>query len=379
PDLIAVDRQTPLDPVKNLDNAAETTPQQILRQQLLPETSVFVRLKVMPEGHQLDPHRGKRLGQRDAAPTLLKIQQGQPDRLQEGIETLPVESEWFFGRFALPHLSFRFEQPQHQIELPDYWIAQHPVTNAQWQCFIDAGGYRTRRYWSRAGWRWLRCGWEPAGAYSTPQSIAVIILGPFFDPLVGLLLRRQPFSQPHPESWDDPNWNGANQPVTGISFYEAEAYCRWLQDATGHPFRLPTEAEWEKAARGPDGRRYPWGNAWADGLCNSSEARLNKPSPVGSFPAGTSVYDAHDMAGNVWQWCATRWKSTYPGRKPDVNDRLLDLIAWWAKAFVIRGGAYWNSAQSVRASYRNDDDPRSRDGDSGLRVASHSPLPGSES
>ncbi|PDV97990.1 SUMF1/EgtB/PvdO family nonheme iron enzyme [Candidatus Chloroploca asiatica] len=273
----------------------------------------------------------------------------------------------------------RFEQPQHQIELPDYWIAQHPVTNAQWQCFIDAGGYRTRRYWSRAGWRWLRCGWEPAGAYSTPQLIALVLLGSFFDPLVGLLLRRQPFSQPHPESWNGPNWNGANQPVTGISFYEAEAYCRWLQEATGHPFRLPTEAEWEKAARGPDGRRYPWGNAWADGLCNSSEARLNKPSPVGSYPQGTSVYVAHDMAGNVWQWCATRWKSTYPGRKPDLNDRLLDLIAWWANAFVVRGGAYWNNAQNVRASYRYNISPRLRYGYIGLRVASHSPLPGSES
>ncbi len=272
-----------------------------------------------------------------------------------------------------------YEKPQRQIELPAFWIAKTPVTNAQWRYFIEAGGYRQRRYWSRAGWRWLRCGWEPKLDYTTPQIIAIFVLGPLFDPLVGLLLRRQAFCQPHPESWDDPNWNGANQPVTGISFYEAEAYCRWLSEQTGHPFRLPSEAEWEKAARGVDGRRYPWGETWETGRCNSREERIDKPTPVGSFPRGAGPYDTLDMAGNVWEWCATPWRSVYAWGKPDLGDRLLNILVWWLNARVLRGGSCYNSREHVRGAYRINNYPRARDNDDGLRVASRSPMPGSDS
>ncbi|MCG8348299.1 MAG: SUMF1/EgtB/PvdO family nonheme iron enzyme [Chloroflexales bacterium] len=271
-----------------------------------------------------------------------------------------------------------YEKPQHTVTLPDYWIAKTPVTNAQWRAFIDADSYRTRRYWSRAGWRWLRCGWEPTYDYSGPRIIAGLLLGPLFDPLVGLLLRRRPFSQPHPESWDDPNWNGDNQPVTGISLYEAEAYCRWLSETTGHHFRLPSEAEWEKAARGPDGRIWPWGNTWEDGRCNSEEAGLGRPSPVGSFPGGAGPYGTLDMAGNVWEWCATRWQSNHPWRKPDFGERILYLVFQWVGAFVVRGGASFNEQQHVRGASRSYVIvPRPRL-NIGLRVASHSSLPGSE-
>ncbi|RRR65525.1 MAG: hypothetical protein EI684_22895, partial [Candidatus Viridilinea halotolerans] len=270
------------------------------------------------------------------------------------------------------------EKPQHTLTLPDYWIGKTLVTNAQWQRFIDAGGYRTRRYWSGAGWRWLRSGWEPKADYTTAQALAVVLLGPLFDPLVRLLLRRPPFSQPHPESWDDPAWNGANQPVTGISFYEAAAYCRWLSEATDHPFHLPTEAEWEKAARGPEGLIYPWGNTWEAGRCNSEEAGLHKPAPVGSYQAGTSPYGVHDMAGNVWEWCATPFRMHYAWRKPDWSERLLNVVLWWLSVKAIRGGSYFRDRTIVRGAYRNNYIPRYRGIYNGLRVVSHAPVVGSD-
>lgn len=266
------------------------------------------------------------------------------------------------------------EKPQHKVRLPDYWLAKNPVTNAEWQRFMDAGGYRTRRYWSGAGWRWLRCGWEPESNYSTPQTLVAVFFGPLFDPLVGLMLRRPPFTQPHPESWDDLSWNGDSQPVTGVNLYEAEAYCRWLSETTGHPFRLPSEVEWEKAARGADGRIYPWGDDWALGCCNSREAGIGKPSPVGSYLKGAGPYGNLDMAGNVSEWCATLWRNNYPGRKADVEDWVFNALSRLARTYCIRGGSYNAERKLVRGAARSYFILRTR-GILGLRVASHSPLP----
>src|SRR5262249_56725196 len=118
--------------------------------------------------------------------------------------------------------------------------------------------------------------------------------------------RQSPFAHPRAQTWADPLYNADNQPVVGISWYEAVAYCRWLSAATGREFYLPSEAEWEKAARGLHGLIYPWDNEWRSGRCNSSEASIGRPSPVGSFPAGASPYGALDMAGNVSEWCPTK-------------------------------------------------------------------------
>lgn len=264
------------------------------------------------------------------------------------------------------------EKPQHHRELALYSIGKTPVTNAEWRRFMDGGGYHTRRYWSRAGWRWRNCGWEPENVYNTLQQIAILVLGSLFDRLVGLLVRRPPFSQPWSKTWDDPDWNGDNQPVVGISYYEAEAYCRWLSETSGHPYRLPTEAEWEKAARGPDGCTWPWGDTWYAGRCNSREAGLERTTPVGSYPAGASPYTAQDMAGNVWEWCQTRYKNNYPGRRADWSDHMINVLALWTNARVIRGGSWYSSQKGVRGAHRVNYYPRSRFNSNGLRLASHS-------
>jgi formylglycine-generating enzyme required for sulfatase activity len=123
-----------------------------------------------------------------------------------------------------------------------------------------------------------------------------------------------------------------------VSWYEAAAYCRWLADATAQPYRLPDEAEWEKAARGTDGRIYPWGNEWRAGVCNTLEfwgydSAKMRTTPVGQFsPAGDSPYGAADMSGNVWEWCFTVWRDQYdPGARDDAEGDALR---------VLRGGAF---------------------------------------
>jgi formylglycine-generating enzyme required for sulfatase activity len=171
------------------------------------------------------------------------------------------------------------EKPQHRLELPTYWMGKTPVTNAQFRPFVAGDGYRNRDYWTEAGWEW-----------------------------------REESKIMTPRYWDDMKWNGDDYPVVGVSWFEAVAYCRWLTAQTGIPFRLPTEAEWEKAARGPDGRIWPWGNIWEDGRCNSKEAGKERTTPVGSFPDGASPYGVLDMAGNVWEWCATKWQKSTPTR-----------------------------------------------------------------
>ena len=108
-----------------------------------------------------------------------------------------------------------------------------------------------------------------------------------------------------PAYWDDTRFDGPNQPVVGVTWYEALAYCRWLTDTMndGYEYRLPTEAQWERAARGPHGWRYPWGDDWIESRANSEELNLERTTPVGIFPDGASSEGVLDLSGNVWEWC----------------------------------------------------------------------------
>jgi len=233
------------------------------------------------------------------------------------------------------------EKPQHTLELPAYWIGKTEVTNAQFRPFVEGDGYTNRAYWTEAGWAW--------------REQAEIV---------------------KPGLWDDPQWNGDDQPVVGVSWFEAVAYVRWLSAQTGHEFRLPSEAEWEKAARGPEGLIWPWGNTWDAVKFNNGQA-VGKTTPVGQYPGGASPYGALDMAGNAWEWCATQSGKGYP----------YQLENEWAEAYLevdsgrtIRGGAWYVEQKYVRGAYRYDGYyPRDRVNEFGLRVASHSPLPGSDS
>jgi formylglycine-generating enzyme required for sulfatase activity len=195
-------------------------------------------------------------------------------------------------------------------------IGRYPVTNQQCAAFIAAGGYSEegRRWWSKEGWQW-----------------------------------RQKENVAEPLLWQGRRWNAPNQPVVGVCFWEAEAFCAW---AGG---RLPTEEEWEAAARGPKGLTYPWGNDWQDGICNTREAGLGVTSPVGLFPgARQAVLGIEDLAGNVWEWCDSFF---YPAVKEVVSH-----------ARVVRGGSWDFNLDDARAACRSRNSPFSRYGLIGFRV-----------
>ncbi len=150
------------------------------------------------------------------------------------------------------------------VHLSEYSIDRYPVTVAAFAEFIHAGGYRSRRYWSDAGWAW-----RTAGGIKAPRF------------------------------WGEDEWAAylvPNHPVVGVSAWEAEAYAAF-RDA-----RLPTEAEWEKACCGVEGRCHPWGEAWIDDAC-AVRGLVRGTLPIGVFPKGASPYGVRDMVGCVWQWC----------------------------------------------------------------------------
>lgn len=140
-----------------------------------------------------------------------------------------------------------------------------------------------------------------------------------------------------------------DHPVVNVSWLELVKYAGWLSQLTGQWWRLPTEAEWEKAARGTDGRIYPWGNQWDKTRANTSDGGPGRATAVGLFASrgDASLYGAHDMAGNVWQLCSTIY-APYPYQESDGRENMRDTTS----VRVTRGGSWINDPQVARAAYR---------------------------
>jgi formylglycine-generating enzyme required for sulfatase activity len=215
------------------------------------------------------------------------------------------------------------EKPKREIYLDDFMIGKYPVTNEEFKEFIDDDGYGMARkdMWSEEGWQW-----------------------------------REENEISRPEYWHDRKWNAANFPVVGISWFEAEAYANWLSERTGNQYRLPTEAEWEKAARGTNGFKYPWGDEFDRNLCNSYESGLNRTSPVGIFPKGKSPYGCFDMAGNVWEWSFDWYNANYYVNSPYRNPKEPSDGA----VRVFRGGSWSVPSRGCRSAFRGNRVPRYR-------------------
>ena len=225
---------------------------------------------------------------------------------------------------------FSREQPQHIVTLASYSISKFPVTVGEYRAFVKAAGYQCRRYWTNAGWAW-----------------------------------RESVRRAQPEFWSDEKWAGDDRlPVVGVSWHEARAYCQWLSEETGRHYRLPTEAEWEKAARGTDGRMYPWGDEFDSSRCNTRASRLNRTVVVGQHsPGGESPYGCADMGGNASEWTRSQYRP-YPydrsdGRNEDEGEA----------ARVIRGGSWYKPVLRARTVARGMNDPFFRDNDVGFRCA----------
>jgi formylglycine-generating enzyme required for sulfatase activity len=151
--------------------------------------------------------------------------------------------------------------------------------------------------------------------------------------------------------------------VVRVTWHDAMAYCQWLAEAAGKAYRLPSEAEWEKAARGRDGRIWPWGNEWDEKRCNSEQGGVGDTTPVGQYsPGGDCPYSCVDMAGNVWEWTPSLLKG-YPY---DPEDGREDAEAGDSR--VVRGGAFSNLQGFARCASRNWCDPDYRHWLVGFRV-----------
>jgi formylglycine-generating enzyme required for sulfatase activity len=229
---------------------------------------------------------------------------------------------------------FDRERPRSMVRLPDFWIGRYPVTVGAFRPFIEAGGYGAERFWAPAGWRWLAT--------------------------VG---------RTEPDHWRDGRWAGEDDlPVVGLSRYEAHAFTRWLSEQEAHPFRLPTEAEWEKAARGVDGRLFPWGEGFGAGRANTREAGLERTTRVDAYSAtDVSPYGCIDMGGNASEWTASAYRP-YPYQvDADCYDPAGELLR------VIRGGSWFKGKLRARTAARGYNDPDFADNDLGFRLACSQP------
>jgi iron(II)-dependent oxidoreductase len=238
------------------------------------------------------------------------------------------------------------ERPAHVVDLPAYLIDTAPVTNGQYAAFVESGGYDDPRWWSGRGWA---------------HRVEAGLRAPLFwerdagGPGATWWRRRFGVVEPVP----------AAEPVCHVCFFEAEAYAAWAGR------RLPTEAEWEKAARFDPvtgrSRRYPWG----DGPPTAAHANLGqrhlRPAPVGAYPAGASALGVHQLLGDVWEWTASGWHP-YPGFTvfpyPEYSQ-----VFFGGDYRVLRGGAFGTDPSAVRATFRNWDHPIRRQIFAGFRCA----------
>lgn len=282
------------------------------------------------------------------------------------------------------------EHPQHELFLPTFWFGRYPVTNSQYACFVEAGGYDDERWWDEAGWAWRQ------GANPDFSGVGDDRLRGFWE----FNVSARPVERRHePFHWRDPNWNVSNCPIVGINWYEACAYCRWLTselrmsssklelkvwrgglvepltvDFKTHEVRLPSEVEWEKAA-GWDieagcKRRYSWRDEWQLERANVDN-NVGATSAVGIFPAGQAASGALDCTGNVWEWTLSSWgsldynnpKFEYPY---DAGDGRESLDAPGAR--VLRGGGWTTSRRNARVSYRGSNPPTNYRIHVGMRV-----------
>ena len=232
------------------------------------------------------------------------------------------------------------ELVSHEIELEAFWIDRAPVANAEFAEFVDSGGYRTRSVWSPEGWAWR-----------TRESVKAPL---YWERRDGGYERIR-FGRHEPLPPDEP--------VQHVSFHEADAFARWAGK------RLPTEAEWERAASWHDQKgklRYPWGGEWVGFEANLDRSRFS-PAPAGSYSGGVSPVGCVQMTGDVWEWTASTF-GPYPGflafPYPEYSE-----VFFGDEYRVLRGGSWATDGLVARTTFRNWDSPARRQIFAGFRCA----------
>jgi formylglycine-generating enzyme required for sulfatase activity len=210
-------------------------------------------------------------------------------------------------------------EPVHRVCITPFWLGETPVTNAQYAVYLERTGAAEPPYW-----------------------------------------RDRRFSSP-------------DQPVVGVSWEDAQAFCQWLGETWSRQVMLPSEAQWEFAARGPEGRKYPWGDEPPDATraCFGLDFEKGQPAAVGSFPAGKGPFGTLDQAGNVWEWCRDAWdEKDYARRTRSAGETVAPVMKGdEGSTRVLRGGGWVYPSGNLRAAFRSWLPARYRYDFIGFRVA----------
>jgi formylglycine-generating enzyme required for sulfatase activity len=248
---------------------------------------------------------------------------GLDSRAGVGVKDGIPEIDWV----RIPGGEFLYQKGEPR-RIETFYMARYAVTNAQYEAFLNApDGYRDDRWW-------------------------------------------EGFSEPH-RTPQQPRWGEPNHPMETVNWSEAMAFCGWLSHRLGYEVRLPTEWEWERAARGTDGREFPWGAEYKPGCANIDETSwfgkvgphyLRRTSPVGIYPQGASPEGVLDLSGNVWEWCLNEYM------KPERTQRS------GTESRVLRGGSWYGFPAYSRADFRVLGHPSDRSSDVGFRAVCSSPI-----
>ena len=288
--------------------------------------------------------------------------------------------------------AFENEFPSHSINLSSYSIGVYPVTVAEYKYFVDANGYSDERWWNTSNaLAWLRgeeiqggaiagmlknrkklidsglpldywskqYGWRPK-TFDFWEELTSISEEDAHQKLKGIYGGR---TRTQPLYWNDTQYNSPNQPVVGITWFEARAFAAWLSFGLGCIFRLPTEAEWEVAARGGTRNIFPWGDIAEKHRSNTVEGRVLTSSPVGVYPSDVSKFGMYDVAGNVREWTSSLDKP----HPYDSSDGRENETAIGER--VMRSGAWSRSFKVARCAFRDHFGPDFCDYNIGFRLA----------
>jgi formylglycine-generating enzyme required for sulfatase activity len=295
------------------------------------------------------------------------------------------------------------EKPAHKVEIAPFELTVFPVTNAEYALFMAAGGYTDEQWWQTEAARgWLRGEGTSAGPRQNARDMQKY-LQDFSDDVIKQEnvspdqiehwlwqkhasdeeLERQyekwyPSGEIYrqPGFWADTLFNHPSQPVVGISWFEAKAYCAWLSAQIEAEIDLPTEVEWEAAAGGANGRNYAYGTEFDAARCNTFETHIQRTTPIGVFSEGGTPEGIFDLSGNVWEWTSTIWDMDikkpdfpYPYNAADGRENQEDGTF----RRVVRGGSWFYFQIFARAACRYFDHPSVRSRGCGFRVVRRPP------
>jgi formylglycine-generating enzyme required for sulfatase activity len=297
------------------------------------------------------------------------------------------------------------EKPAHTVELAPFQIGQFPVTNAEYALFMAAGGYKDDQWWDTPeALAWLRGEASTEGNKQQWRDNRKTLQGWSEDHILGLVKQNRITSKQaenwitfrnwtderfeqqldewypsgkiydRPEFWDDTPFNNPSQPVVGVTWFEARAYCNWLtanarsvSEKGEKIFRLPTEAEFEASARGKKGRLFPYGKTFDVSRSNTFESHIRRTAPVGIFDNATPE-GAVDLSGNAYTWTLSIYdQDQFPYPYQSDDGRREDIHQTGVRR-VLRGGSWDFDRDFARAVCRGSGDPDGRDDDVGFRV-----------